>query len=471
MKIRNILAGTAIATLALFTGLGTPPGTPMVPRAEAAVSVSFSIFYDELEPHGDWVRHRGAYVFIPANVGSDWRPYTRGRWVHTARHGWTWISNEPFGWATYHYGRWGYDREIGWYWRPGYRWAPAWVSWRRGTDYIVWAPLPPSDRDDDVDVSISITVGDIPDFYWVAVPARRFLSADIHVVVVNEEPEIRRVIERTEFVGAPRVTNNIVVNNFIDVDVVAEITGQEVKTVEVRETDDPRQASASGDELTVFRAEVEREEDARPKEVKDVSEVKKVKRSGEEGEAAGTEPIPEPDAASETTAAPEGEAEQPAAGATPEQPPAETAGESESETGSQQEQAEEQSPAQGQPAQEQAEEQPPAQGQPAQEQAEEQPPAQGQPAQEQAEEQPPAQGQPAQEQAEEQPPAQGQPEQRQAEEQPEAPAEEATGSTAPPQPQEEEPQSQGNASGDNQNRGQQKRECDPGTDPDCEAAQ
>jgi hypothetical protein len=422
MKIRPILAGTAIAALALFTGIGMPAGTPVVPRAEAAVSISFSLFYDELEPHGDWVRHRDAYVFIPAGVASDWRPYTRGRWVHTARYGWTWISAEPFGWATYHYGRWGYDREIGWYWRPGYRWAPAWVSWRRGTDYIVWAPLPPSDRDDDVDVSISITVGDIPDFYWVAVPARRFLSADIHVVVVNDQPEIRRVIERTEFIGAPRITNNIVVNNVIDVDVVAEITGQEVRTVEVRETDDPRQASASGDELTVFRSEVTREENARPKEVKEISEVKKVKRSGEEDEAAGTEPIPEPDAAQDTTAAPEGKAEQPA-----------------------QQQAEDE-PAQGQPAQ------------PAQQQAEDEP-AQGQPAQpaqRQAEDEP-EQGQPAQ-----------QPAQRQAEEQPEEPAEEATGTTSAP---EEEAQGQGKASEERQNRGQQNKDCDPAADPDCVPAQ
>jgi hypothetical protein len=317
----------------------------------------------------------------------------------------------------------------------------------------VWAPLPPSDRDDDVDVSISITVGDIPDFYWVAVPARRFLSDDIRVVVVNDQPEIRRVIERTEFVGGPRVTNNIVVNNVIDVDVVAEITGQEVKTIEVRETDDPRQASASGDELTVFRSEVTREENARPKEVKDVSEVKKVKRSGEEGEAAGTEAIPEPDAPQDTTAAPEGEAEQPAA---------EAAGEASGEQQPAQQQAEEQ-PGQGQPEQ-QAEEKP-ANGQPEQ-QAEEKP-AKGQ--SEQKSEEKAAKGQPeqpAQSQAEEQP--EQQPAQRQAEEQPDEPADEATGTTSAPQ---EETQGRGKASEEKQNRGQQKKECDPAADPDCAPAQ
>jgi hypothetical protein len=454
MKIRNILAGTAIAALALFTGISVPSGTSMVPQAEAAVSVSFSVFYDGLEPHGDWVRHRGGYVFIPASVGSDWRPYTRGHWAHTKRYGWTWVSDEPFGWATYHYGRWGYDNEIGWYWRPGYRWAPAWVSWRRGTDYIVWAPLPPSDRDDDVDVSISVTVGDIPDFYWVAVPARRFLSDDIRVAVVDDEPEIRRVIERTEFVGAPRVTNNIVVNNVIDVDVVAEITGQEVKTVEVRETDDPRQASVSGDELTVFRSDVAREENARPKEVKDVSEVKKVKRSGEEGEAAGTGPIPEPDAKQETTAAPEGAAEQPAA---------EAAGDASGE----------QAQPKPKPGRKQAEEQP-GQGQPEQ-QAEEKSKT-GQSEQKQAEEKP-KKGQPGQKQAEEQPSqgqAEQQPAQRQAEEQPDEPVDEATGTTSVPEERTKgqgQGQSQGKASEGKQNRGQQKKDCDPAADPDCTPVQ
>jgi len=47
------------------------------------------------------------------------------------------------GLATYHYGRWVYDSYYGWLWTPGTQWAPAWVSWREGGDYIGWAPLPP----------------------------------------------------------------------------------------------------------------------------------------------------------------------------------------------------------------------------------------------------------------------------------------------------------------------------------------
>jgi hypothetical protein len=39
-------------------------------------------------------------------------------------------------------------RGIGWVWVPGSQWAPAWVSWRKSSDYVGWAPLPPEARFD-----------------------------------------------------------------------------------------------------------------------------------------------------------------------------------------------------------------------------------------------------------------------------------------------------------------------------------
>lgn len=111
-------------------------------QARTAQTIDF--FYDALDPHGDWVEtDRYGYAFRP-RVARDarWRPYTDGAWVHTD-YGWTWRSNEPFGWATYHYGRWARAPRLGWVWVPGSEWGPAWVSWRRGDDYIGWAPLPP----------------------------------------------------------------------------------------------------------------------------------------------------------------------------------------------------------------------------------------------------------------------------------------------------------------------------------------
>lgn len=283
MKLRSILAGTALAALTITAApqLGGPAFTA---PAEAAVDVNIGIFYDQLGQYGDWVTYDNEYVFIPGRVDAGWRPYTEGHWVYTRRYGWTWASDEPFGWATYHYGRWGYSDEIGWYWVPGRKWAPAWVSWRRSNDYVVWAPLPPSRRGGDIDVSINISVGDIPDYYWVAVPTRRFLAPDIAVVVVNDDRDIREVVERTEYVGTPRITNNIVVNNVIDVDVIAQETGQKVEPVEVKTTANPAEAKATAGEVTAFQGEIAADTEAKPKKLTDVNTIRKAKRNKTAGD-------------------------------------------------------------------------------------------------------------------------------------------------------------------------------------------
>jgi len=261
--------------MALFTDIGAPLGTSTVTTAQAAVSVSFSLFYNELGSHGDWVRYNDAYVFVPVNVSPGWRPYTYGHWVYTEDYGWTWVSDEPFGWATYHYGRWGYSDDIGWYWVPGTRWAPAWVSWRRDRDHVVWAPLPPGHGDD---VSISISIGDIPDYYWVAVPTRSFLSINLHVNIIDNDRERRRIVQRAEFLGTPRVRNNIVVNNVIDVNVIEKETGKKVRPVKVRKTDNPKEARATKDQVTAFQGEVKANADSKPPRVKEVAEVRKSKQ-------------------------------------------------------------------------------------------------------------------------------------------------------------------------------------------------
>ncbi len=119
-----------------------------VPETDSEETASYNTFYTKLEPYGAW-RETSAYgyVFQPneASRSRNWRPYTNGHWVYTDA-GWTWYSEEPFGWATYHYGRWARLRSVGWVWVPGDEWAPAWVSWRKGNDYVGWAPLPPEAR-------------------------------------------------------------------------------------------------------------------------------------------------------------------------------------------------------------------------------------------------------------------------------------------------------------------------------------
>ena len=128
------------------TQASTPAQTALEPQSAptSQTTDSYSIFYTELEPYGDWIETGDyGYVYRPHQAAnSRWRPYTNGRWVYTDA-GWTWISDEPFGWATYHYGRWTRLRGVGWVWVPGNEWAPAWVSWRKGVQYVGWAPLPP----------------------------------------------------------------------------------------------------------------------------------------------------------------------------------------------------------------------------------------------------------------------------------------------------------------------------------------
>ena len=113
-------------------------------QGQSEAADSYATFYRKLEPYGSWIETGTyGYVFHPEIAQSTgWRPYTDGHWAYTDA-GWTWISNERFGWATYHYGRWIRLRTVGWVWVPGEQWGPAWVSWRKGKDYVGWAPLPP----------------------------------------------------------------------------------------------------------------------------------------------------------------------------------------------------------------------------------------------------------------------------------------------------------------------------------------
>src|SRR5580698_5126053 len=68
--------------------------------------ISLQTFVDSLTPLGEWV-DLGDYgpSWHPAQVDSDWAPYTNGSWVYTDE-GWYWASDEPWADIVYHYGRW-----------------------------------------------------------------------------------------------------------------------------------------------------------------------------------------------------------------------------------------------------------------------------------------------------------------------------------------------------------------------------
>lgn len=165
--------------------------------------VSFGVFYSSLSPHGEWIQSDGGvYAWRPVGVAAGWRPYYDGRWCWTDQ-GWYWASDEPWAWATYHYGRWYNDDFYGWVWVPGYDWAPAWVEWRYGGDYVGWAPLSPYAV---FNVSFGIHYRSYwitPHFWWSFVDCRYISSPHVHRYIYRTEYNTR-YIGRTRSAGSVR---------------------------------------------------------------------------------------------------------------------------------------------------------------------------------------------------------------------------------------------------------------------------
>jgi hypothetical protein len=222
--IRTILASFAmLSALCVFPVLA--PHTAPAFAQRATVSAEFRA---ALEPYGEFRSHRrwGA-VWVPAQVGRDWRPYTVGRWVYSDDYGWYWASadeEEEWGWIVYHYGRWTWDDELGWCWVPGREWAPAWVEWRRGSRHIGWAPLPPDE--------VIVEVREDPRF-WIFVEPRHFVNLRIHEVTLRPEPVFFRntlVVNETVYVRE----RNFAVNPGIAPQIVAAAVGRPIRAFDVR---------------------------------------------------------------------------------------------------------------------------------------------------------------------------------------------------------------------------------------------
>jgi hypothetical protein len=136
------------------------------------VSVNFSVFQQELGPHGRWMTNpRFGQVWIYSDPG--FKPYySDGHWEYT-NYGWSWVSDFDWGWAPFHYGRWEYDPSFGWMWIPGYEWGAAWVSWSAYDDYYGWAPL-------GYGVNINVSFGSIAYDRWTFIPRRNICDRDIN---------------------------------------------------------------------------------------------------------------------------------------------------------------------------------------------------------------------------------------------------------------------------------------------------
>lgn len=190
----------------------TAPVTEAAP--ESRNESSYSTFYTRLEPYGDWIETDDyGYVYRPREAeNSRWRPYTNGRWVYTDA-GWTWVSEEPFGWATYHYGRWTRIRNVGWVWVPGDEWAPAWVSWRKGGQYVGWAPLPPEahfDRASGIR-NWSDNYYDVGPDQYVFVPTSDLGEQRVERVIVPEQQNVS-IVNQTTNVTNITYSKTVIVN-------------------------------------------------------------------------------------------------------------------------------------------------------------------------------------------------------------------------------------------------------------------
>jgi hypothetical protein len=230
------------------------------PSGHASVDVGF--FYDDLAGYGNWVeRPHYGWAWRPRAVARSWRPYQAGHWVLTDE-GWTWISDEPYGWATYHYGRWYFDPDFGWEWIPGNQWAPAWVAWQEGDNYVGWAPLPPSvDFQPGIELSVSLA----PDLY-VFVPERQFLAPRVADYFVPRA-ECARIFPSTRNITRYNVVNDRVFNQGVPVDRFQKVIGRSVPRYQIADLNGDQRhqgARVAQNRISFFRPQVDKTQVAPP---------------------------------------------------------------------------------------------------------------------------------------------------------------------------------------------------------------
>src|SRR4051812_16668094 len=141
MRIRLCWACFLLGTTMLL-GLATQPARGQVMFSAGIEIRTINDFAEPLAPYGVWVDLPQYGRCWHPYVEHGWEPYTNGHWEWTDC-GWYFASDDPWAWAGYHYGSWVHDWNYGWLWIPGTEWAPAWVNWRQGPDYIGWAPCGP----------------------------------------------------------------------------------------------------------------------------------------------------------------------------------------------------------------------------------------------------------------------------------------------------------------------------------------
>ena len=240
MFLAWIAAGAGVTAARAQSGMSGYPDAP-------GGQVSIGYFYDNLSDDGEWFQDsRYGWCWTPYDLTAEWRPYSLGHWEYTD-YGWSWASDERFGWATYHYGRWFFDDSYGWAWVPGDEWAPAWVAWRTGDNYIGWAPLPPgANWDATAGLAFSDNDADaIPSRDWAFVPRQ-------HLMDVRLSIQLTSVARNITLFGQSRNSTRFVVregrpaNMGFDVDRYEAALGHPIQRVRIVDATSPANARGNG---------------------------------------------------------------------------------------------------------------------------------------------------------------------------------------------------------------------------------
>ncbi len=283
----GLLATTACVIYVPYSKEGPPPEEEEYYEEyrEYPLRTDISYFYDYLTRYGMWVYYPPhGYVWIPRITRYGWRPYTYGHWVWTDW-GLTWVSRFEWGWAPFHYGRWGWDVNFGWFWVPDTVWGPAWVTWRRSSLYIGWAPLPPEARLV-AGVGITSLPFSLPFSYWIFVEGRYFLEPRIYRYVFPYERNMT-IINYTVIQTNIVVQDRRIINKGIDLDHLERITKRKITPYVLKDSRRPQVSKVRRENLELYRPSIRKNEEAAPKKVIERGEAaerisqEKIKRADE----------------------------------------------------------------------------------------------------------------------------------------------------------------------------------------------
>jgi hypothetical protein len=270
MKFLKLLAYTVpIFSIFFVYGCG---GSYTETEIVSSEPVTIETFKESLNPDGEWIKITKEEIdsdgvvgeqtgFVdedinveyiwrpnPIYIYTGWNPYTNGRWIWTDW-GWMWASNFDWGWATYHYGRWWWSGVYGWVWSPGYRWAPAWVTWRFAENHIGWYPLSPR-------ISLYAGISNINYNYrnenWTFVERNNFTRTIDNNTIVNVSKN-EEIVADSKHVMNIKQQNNKIINTGPDVKNIEKSTGENITQRTINETSVKGKPTVNENSVSVYK--------------------------------------------------------------------------------------------------------------------------------------------------------------------------------------------------------------------------